>query len=312
MSSSPSGTSVSSRSLSSSCSRRARSAPRRWMPTMARRSCSGFFSTISCAMRTSVRRMSSPSRTSLSLLMAPSWPHGTGLKGQCGETSSGGRGSRSGQASQRAGQRAQVGDLDELLPVRGPLLARAVEPDAAQARRDRAVDVVAQAVADHDRLARLGPERAERMRVDRRVGLGAAQVSRDDDGVEAVREARGLELLALQAGRAVGHESEAVVAAQRVEDRGGVLEGLVARAALLAEALAELGRQLVVLDALMPERRAPGVAAEARRPRAHGAQLLVAALVAAPERLPRADPDAPAERAQLRVVPQLARARAGV
>ena len=42
-------------------------APRRWMPTIASgvgpRRC---FSTISCAMRTSVRRMSSPSRTTFS------------------------------------------------------------------------------------------------------------------------------------------------------------------------------------------------------------------------------------------------------
>src|SRR4051794_21681061 len=69
MSRSPRGTSQSSRSLSSPWSRRARIAPRRWIPTMASpsaRSPVAFFSTISWAMRTSVRRMSSPSRTTFS------------------------------------------------------------------------------------------------------------------------------------------------------------------------------------------------------------------------------------------------------
>ena len=40
-------------------------APRLWMPTTASLP-SGFFSTISCPMRTSVLRMSSPSRTTFS------------------------------------------------------------------------------------------------------------------------------------------------------------------------------------------------------------------------------------------------------
>src|SRR5689334_20646860 len=48
-----------------------------------------FFSTTSCAMRTSVRRMSSSSRTNLySDKRVPSWPHGTGLKGPCPKGSS--------------------------------------------------------------------------------------------------------------------------------------------------------------------------------------------------------------------------------
>src|SRR3954452_23555773 len=72
MSRSPCGTSRSSRSPSSPCSRFARSAPRRWIPTRATRSAPSpvaFFSTISWAMRTSVRRMSSPSRTTFSSVM---------------------------------------------------------------------------------------------------------------------------------------------------------------------------------------------------------------------------------------------------
>src|SRR3954462_143217 len=55
-------------------SRRAGIAPGRWMPTMASRSGASpaaFFSTISWAMRTSVRRMSSPSRTTFSSANLP-------------------------------------------------------------------------------------------------------------------------------------------------------------------------------------------------------------------------------------------------
>src|SRR5690349_9111611 len=64
MSTEPSGTSQSSSSPVSVCSRLASTAPRRWMPTIATRP-SGFFSTISCAIRISVRRTSSWSRTTL-------------------------------------------------------------------------------------------------------------------------------------------------------------------------------------------------------------------------------------------------------
>src|SRR3954451_2246521 len=74
MSRSPCGTSRSSSSLRRPSSRRARIAPRRWIPTTASRagpSPAAFFSTISWAMRTSVRRMSSPSRTTLSTANLP-------------------------------------------------------------------------------------------------------------------------------------------------------------------------------------------------------------------------------------------------
>src|SRR5215210_3645604 len=79
MSMSPSGTAWSQSSLSSAWMRAARMAPRRWTPTIA--TCSpAFRSTISCAMRTSVRRMSSGPRTAFSSTSPPSWPLGTGLK----------------------------------------------------------------------------------------------------------------------------------------------------------------------------------------------------------------------------------------
>src|SRR3954470_5234695 len=124
MSMSPSGTSVSSRSQTSWCSRVARYAPRRWMPTRA----TGrplFFSTTSCAMRTSVRRMSSSSRTTLySVKRVPSWPHGTGLKGPCPRGSSRASGQREGGDAEgdRGGGDDPPGDLalaQHLCPQQG-------------------------------------------------------------------------------------------------------------------------------------------------------------------------------------------------
>ena len=78
---SPSGTSASSRSSTSACSRRGEDGAAPVDADDGERSRSAFFSTISCAIRTSVRRMSSLSRTTFSARSAcPSWPHGTGLK----------------------------------------------------------------------------------------------------------------------------------------------------------------------------------------------------------------------------------------
>src|SRR5918999_1076641 len=74
MSMSPSGTGSPTSSATSSRSRAARTAPRRWMPTTATRVGDGepaVFSTISCAMRTRVRRTSSRSRTVFSLKSCP-------------------------------------------------------------------------------------------------------------------------------------------------------------------------------------------------------------------------------------------------
>src|SRR5436190_16614108 len=73
MSRSPSGTSASSSSSTWALTRAASSAPRRWIPTIASASGSAFFSTISWAMRTSVRRMSSRARTTFSGESIPSF-----------------------------------------------------------------------------------------------------------------------------------------------------------------------------------------------------------------------------------------------
>ena len=82
MSTSPSGTVVSSSSLVSACSRWARSAPRRWMPTSAtcpsgssRRSRGRSARACGACHRGRGRPWSRAN-------CAPSWPHGTGLKGR--------------------------------------------------------------------------------------------------------------------------------------------------------------------------------------------------------------------------------------
>src|SRR6478672_4322221 len=69
MSRSPKGTSDPVSSPTSACSLLPRTAPRVWMPTRATPSEPGFFSTISWAIRTSVRRRSSRSRTTLSFVL---------------------------------------------------------------------------------------------------------------------------------------------------------------------------------------------------------------------------------------------------
>src|SRR3954451_352673 len=67
MSRSPMGASAPVNSLSAAWSRRASSAPRVWMPTIAKASGAGFFSAISWAIRRSVRLRSSRSSTTFSL-----------------------------------------------------------------------------------------------------------------------------------------------------------------------------------------------------------------------------------------------------
>src|SRR5215213_2251843 len=70
MSRSPIGSSVPVSSPSTACSRRARIAPRVWMPTTARPSELGFFSAISWAIRRSVRLRSSCWSTTFSLIFS--------------------------------------------------------------------------------------------------------------------------------------------------------------------------------------------------------------------------------------------------
>src|SRR6202012_3977224 len=93
-------------------------------------------------------------------------------------------------------------------PVAGTRRAGPGEPDGAQSGGERAVDVAGEAVADHRRLPGVGVEQGDGPVEDGGRGLADAEVAGDDDGVEAAGEAGRGELLALEAGRAVGDQTE--------------------------------------------------------------------------------------------------------
>ena len=132
--------------------------------------------------------------------------------------------------------------------------ARAVDPDARAGRRPP---------GRRRRWRRLSPTMTaspgrapsglQGVGVDGR-GRGLALRSSPETTTASKRSARPRPRTSRAAGttRRWSRAPSAVLAAQRVEHGGGVLEGLVARPPLLAEALAELGRQLVVLDPLAP------------------------------------------------------------
>ena len=246
---------------------------------MARRSCSGFFSTISCAMRTSVRRMSSPSRTSLSLLMAPSWPHGTGLRGSATTLAAAGAEAGHAGGDGAAARRSAISTMSSRS-------ADAARRGYADARRPAAwaVDVVGR-LSPTMTASPARAEGLERAGVDRGVGWRCAARRRRRPRRSGRRAPRPRTSRAAGTTAPLVTSARRYVAAQRVERGGGVLEGLVARAALLAEALAELGRELVVL-------RRPG--ARARRARRRGGTPApTRAWRAARRRRPRSDTTAP-------------------
>src|SRR3954451_4034036 len=149
MSRSPCGTSRSSRSLRSSSSRRARIAPRRWIPTIARRSAPSpvaFFSTIWWARRTSVRRMSSPSRTTFSSAKPPPFLASRDLvKGTRQTVAAPSAAARSGPVRSGAG-----GGVRRLpaLELRLPPLGERDRDRVEVARDDRALEDRARLVAD--------------------------------------------------------------------------------------------------------------------------------------------------------------------
>ena len=110
--------------------RSARIAPRVWMPTIASAS-EAFFSTISCAIRTSVRRRSSRSSTTFSALLtrAPSWSLRTGLKEPT-------RSRLAGDSAGAGGDSAACGTSRSLRSARSAMiggLSATAHPDAAPA-----------------------------------------------------------------------------------------------------------------------------------------------------------------------------------
>src|SRR3954453_7285010 len=144
MSRSPCGTRRSSTSASRPWSRRARIGPRRGGPPIASRSAPSpvaFFSTISWAMRTSVRRMSSPSRTTFSSVIDLAFRASRDpIKGTRQTVAA-----RSAEA--RSGARRRVGRL-EALDLGIALLGERPVDRVEVARDDRALEDGAGLVAD--------------------------------------------------------------------------------------------------------------------------------------------------------------------
>ena len=142
-----------------------------------------FFSTISCAIRTSVRRMSSRSRTTVcGLQRAPSWPHGTGLKG----LGSAAAYQRPTAGDSVAARRATGIGLARLpSDPSGPAPARPAPGTGSRSRRSRAgarsVEDRARLVVQHAGVV-AGREVVERQQPDLRVardagGLGGGRVT---------------------------------------------------------------------------------------------------------------------------------------
>src|SRR3954468_13388576 len=205
MSRSPCGTSRSSRSARSSWSRRARIAPRRWIPTIARRSAPppvAFFSTISWAMRTSVRRMSSPSRTTFSSAKPPPFLASRDLvKGTRQTVAAPSAAARPGPV--RSGACGGVRRLPAL-ELRLPPLGERARDRVEVARDDRALEDRARLVAD---LAAAVAGRDVREREQADVGL-ARDLGRLAGG--AVAGLEGALALVLDEGRLVDEQVRAV------------------------------------------------------------------------------------------------------
>src|SRR5262249_3017647 len=81
-----------------------------------------------------------------------------------------------------------------------------IVPDAAHAELLRCDDFPFVVVAYHPGIARLDAQPLERVAVDRELGLALAELAFDLDMVEAVRELKAHDLLALKRRRPVGDQ----------------------------------------------------------------------------------------------------------
>src|SRR6185503_11790847 len=84
----------------------------------------------------------------------------------------------------------------------------AIHPHAGEPEPLRRSYVEFEVVANHQRLARTGVERLERLPVDRLVRFSRPELSLDHDLVEEAREIVALDLVALLARVAVRHERQ--------------------------------------------------------------------------------------------------------
>src|SRR5262245_9260518 len=113
-------------------------------------------------------------------------------------------------------------------PARRSVPAAAVEPDARDPHALRAADVPFQVVTDHDGVAGGDAELVERTVEDGRLGLAAADLTLDRDGIEVVGEPVARQLAAPHAMVAVGREAQHVAAgAERIQARSRVGEEAV-------------------------------------------------------------------------------------
>jgi hypothetical protein len=116
-----------------------------------------------------------------------------------------------------------------------------VHPDEPDARRPRGGAVGRRVVADVDGVSGKDAHGVERDVQDARVRLGEPAALRGDDGLEEGGEAGGREPRALNAVDSVRHHAEAVLPAQRVEDRAAAGQPVAARREVVEVRLAEAG-----------------------------------------------------------------------
>ena len=116
-----------------------------------------------------------------------------------------------------------------------------VHPDEPDARRPRGGAVGRRVVADVERVSGKDAHGVERDVQDAWVRLGEAAALRGDDGLEEGGEAGGREPRALNAVDSVRHHAEAVLPAQRVEDRAAAGQPVAARREVVEVRLAEAG-----------------------------------------------------------------------
>src|SRR5262249_56686691 len=123
--------------------------------------------------------------------------------------------------------------------VRGQALSRAIEPGRADAHLLGSEHVPHEVIAHHPRIAWMRSERFERVTIDARIGLAAAELALDHHDVEEAREVPADDLLALHARITVGDEPERDTSRPQALERG---EGVGEERPRGASAVSEVGR----------------------------------------------------------------------
>src|SRR2546429_9163028 len=123
--------------------------------------------------------------------------------------------------------------------VRGQALSRAIEPGRAHAHLLGAEHVPHEMIAHHPRIAWMRSERFERVTIDARIRLAAAELAFDHHDVEEAREVPAHDLLALHAGITVGDEPERDTSRPQALERG---EGVGEERPRGTSAVGEVGR----------------------------------------------------------------------